>query len=184
MKIINIIATIIITVTSATATAIISGGGVNLWLHEGPTRGHTIRKHVNKSKVFLLKRMKPTINTRFFGMAPMIRSTFNDYKEAKHFIDQTIDINIPKIARWFDDRDATRLAITESFGHSGTGSIGRVAYRKAWFTTKGPTPVYWGKGDGVMVILIKDARMTFGYYILTAYPTFSKSPVAVESQTQ
>ena len=184
MKIINIIATIIITVTSATATAIIGGSGVDLWLHEGPAKGHTIRRHVNKSKIFLLKRMKPTIDTRFFGMSPMIRSTFNDYQEAKHFIDQTIYINIPKIARWFDDRDDNRLAINESFGHSGTGSIGRVAYRKVWFSAKGPTPIYWGKGDGVTVILIRDARMKHGYYILTAYPTFSKSPVAVESQTQ
>ena len=184
MKIVITIATIIIAVTTPTAIAIIGGSGVNLWVHEGPTKGHTIRKHVGKSKVFLLKRMKPTIDTRFFGVAPMIRSTFNNYKEAKHLIDQTIGINIPKIARWLDDKDESRLAINESFGHSGTGSIGRVAYRKIWFAAKGPTPVYLGKGDGVMVILIKDGRMKYGYYILTAYPTFSKSPVAVESQTQ
>lgn len=184
MKIVTIIAIIIIAVTTTTATAIIGGSGVDLWSHEGPTKGHTIRKHVGKSKAFLLKRMKPTIDTRFFGVAPMIRSTFNNHKEAKQFIDQTININTSRIARWLDDKDESRLAINESFGHSGTGSIGRVAYRKVWFSAKGPTPIYWGKGDGVTVILIRDARMKHGYYILTAYPTFSKSPVAVESQTQ
>ena len=184
MKITIIVATIIIAVTTPTARAMIGGSGVDLWMHEGPTKGHTIRKHVGKSKAFLLKRMRPTIDTRLFGAAPMIRSTFNNHKEAKQYIDQTINVNISKIARWLDDKDENRLVINESFGHSGTGSIGLVAYRKVWFTAKGPTPVYWGKGDGVMVILIKDVRMEFGYYILTAYPTFSKSPVAVGSQTQ
>lgn len=183
MKLVKIIAVIFILVTSNTSLAIMPDS-IDLWAHEGVTKGHTIRRHVGKSKVYILGKMKPKIHFKTIGTAPMIRTTFLNYKEAQKYIDQTMNSNISKIAQWISNSEESRLVVKSSFGHAGTGSIGRIAYRKQWFKSSGPAPIYWGKGDGVLVVLIRSSSMPFGYYILTAYPTFSKSPVPVDMQTQ
>jgi hypothetical protein len=133
---------------SVRSSPLVPGGGLEA--HEGTetVRGHTLRKHVNKTPRQLAKRFRADPDLRW-------SSSFTDRYTAEAAISQALGQNGHKIARW-NASNADTLIIDADVGCEIGSSL---------------------SVNGIMVrtpklrVVLRKESSVLGYYIKTAFPT-------------
>ncbi|MFC7492813.1 MULTISPECIES: RNase A-like domain-containing protein [unclassified Nocardioides] len=121
---------------------------LSLSAHEGPTRGHTLKKHVGKSDEQLLKRLQdePEI--------PM-SSSFADQATAERMVSEELARRSADVEAWL--AGSRRRLILNDWG---PGIAGRSAARDGIVSDV----------EGIRVVLQRDPTMPSGFTIKTAFP--------------
>jgi len=138
----------------------IRAGRIKLIEHESSTGlrpgGHTIAKHVGKSKDELLQRLKDTETSKF---RPSAASSFTNLDIAEKAISQALRANKLRIEEWVKFHPTTPLVIEKNVGFPAG------AYIKRGATELTAT-------SQIKVVLRYESYNGKPYYVLTAFPTW------------
>jgi RHS repeat-associated protein len=133
-----------------TFSRLVPGGG--LQAHEGVNRGHTLARHVAQSS--------SQLQARLASQNIQAASTFADRASAEEAIAIAIENRAAQIDTWLRG-GAPRLDFVEGFNYN----IGVTLVRGQDALTT---------ASNTFVLLVRDASMSIGYRVQTAYPTLAE----------